>query len=487
MLETLSDVEDKVRDLPVLPAWLETLVENEHDDSMKWLKDVPEVTGEMYTLFRRARQGNADSACLMAERFENGDAPGGTSVADAMRWYEHAAYIGSARAAYRMALLQAWQTPKDPTVGLDMTLLALQHISNDSKSFRWRSAEGWNIAAKIVLHALEKGMVNNGNPALSKLMEMDGFRKHPDFDQIAASIRKISARNLSPLSLLVVKSKIIEDGEFKIGVYRQLEKPISLVPVPIDVAAMQQILDTEFPWFAKINALVCRQLAAAQFSSMPGFKIRPLLLAGLPGVGKTTWVKRFAELCGVPFRAVMAAGSTDSMYLRGTPRGWSSSRPGAVLQAMVTEGVANPIFMVDELEKASSDNRNGRIWDVLLQLLEPSTANSYLDECLQLPCNLSWVSWIATANELGDIPRPLLERFTIVVADRPGPEHFNAIVHGSVTRYAQEFGIDRRMLPLLSGDDLDVLQLCKSPREISRTVALMLEKGLVNSRPLTLN
>ena len=252
------------------------------------------------------------------------------------------------------------------------------------------------------------------------------------------------------------------------------------MPAPKDAREINAILDKEFPWFSSVNALVCRQLAASHFGSKPAFKVRPLLLAGAPGVGKTTWVKRLAELCEVPYRAIMAAGNNDVMYLRGTPRGWSSARPGAVLQTMATELVANPIFLVDELEKASPDSKNGRLWDVLLQLLEPSSAKIYLDECLQVPADLSWVSWIATANELGNIPKPLLDRFTIVVADTPGVEHFKTIVSGSITRYAKELGIDQKMLPQLTQDEFEVLGLCKSPREISRTVALMMEKGLVN-------
>lgn len=480
MLITLSDVEDKIRDLPPLPTWLKAMVEKESDDTMEWLEDEPVLASSMYSLFRRARQGDADTACIMAQRFETGEVPGGHSINDAMLWYEYAAQIGSAKAAYRLAVLQAWQAPKDPLAGFDMSLLALQNISNEGKSFRWRSDEGWSLAAKIVLHTLQKGMVSDGNEALDKLMQMEGFRKHPDFDEIAVSIKKLSRSADPNLNLLVISTKITDEGDFRAGIYRKLEEPISLAPAPINAREINAILDKEFPWFSGVNAHVCRQLAAAQFGSKPAFKVRPLLLAGAPGVGKTTWARRLAELCEVPYRAIMAAGNNDVMYLRGTPRGWSSAKPGAVLQTMATELIANPIFLVDELEKASPDSKNGRLWDVLLQLLEPSSAKIYLDECLQVPADLSWVSWIATVNELGNIPKPLLERFTIVIADSPGAEHFQTIVRGSITRYAKELGIDQRMLPQLTQDEFDVLKLCKSPREISRTVSLMLEKGLVN-------
>lgn len=480
MLVNLSEVEGKIRDIPPLPAWLEAMVEKESDDNMDWLQNESVLASNMYSLFRRARQGNAEIACIIAQRFETGEVPGGVSLDDAILWYEHAAHIGSAKAAYRLAVLQAWQSPKDRLAGFDMTLLALENISHEGKSFHWRSEEDWGLAAKIVLHALQKGVVNVGNEALDKLMALDGFRKHPDFNEIAEVIRKLSSGADPNLNLLVIETKIADEGDFRAGIYHNLEKPISLVPTPVDPREINSILDKEFPWFSSINSLVCRQLSASQFGVKPAFKIRPLLLAGAPGVGKTTWVKRLAELCEVPYRGIMAAGNNDVMFLRGTPRGWSSARPGAVLQMMATELVANPVFLVDELEKASPDNHNGRLWDVLLQLLEPSSAKTYLDECLQVPADLSWVSWIATANELGNIPKPLLERFTIVVAESPSEEHFQTIVRGSITRYAKELGIDQRMLPQLTQDELEVLQSCKSPREISRTIAIMLEKSLVN-------
>ena len=223
-------------------------------------------------------------------------------------------------------------------------------------------------------------------------------------------------------------------------------------------------------------------MLVGQHSATPAFRIRPLLLAGLPGVGKTTWTKRLAELCKVPFRSVMAGGGTDSMFLRGTPRGWSSARPGAVIQTISTEGIANPIFLVDELEKASTSNHNGNIWDVLLQLLEPASSRTYLDECLQVPCDLSWVSWIATVNTLSNLPKPLLERFTVVLVESPGEGHFMALVEGAIRAFAKDMGVDQRMLPAFEAGDLEMLRRCKNPRETNRMVRMILEHGLVQSQ-----
>jgi len=281
--------------------------------------------------------------------------------------------------------------------------------------------------------------------------------------------------------LKVAKSKINDDSEFKVGIYSNLESLLPLINV-INVDQLKATLDHEFPWFSNVNDVIYRQLIVQQHSATPAFKIRPLLLAGSPGVGKTSYVKRLAELAQVPFRSLMAAGANDAMFLRGTPRGWSSTRPSAIANVIASSLIANPIMLVDELDKAAGDSRNGRIWDVLLQLLEPSSASVYLDECLQVPCNFSWVSWIATVNEVGMLPKPLLERFTVIVVKAPGQEHFDVLLNGVISQFSHELGIDYRMLPVLDNQDVDVLRNCKSPREINKIARMMIEDKMVTDR-----
>lgn len=115
-------------------------------------------------------------------------------------------------------------------------------------------------------------------------------------------------------------------------------------------------------------------------------------------------------------------------------------------------------------------------------MLEPATSKVYLDECLQVPCDLSWVCWIATVNEIGALPRPLLERFTVVVVQALSPEHFEILVKSVVVSFAQELGIDARLLTNLDNDNLNMLRRCIGRREISRTARMMIEKKLVDDR-----
>lgn len=461
---------------PELPVWLEKA--DIHAREMK-MELIPVHLLEILSHYRRAENKDLDCAEVLAERYESGDLPCGASLTEAIRWHEYAADIGSVKSALRLARLNTWLSE---TRNMGSVKVKAAKALNNALKDKYVYQENLNMAAQAALLLLEYKPNESEILLIEELLESKKFAAHTDYVVIRDGVRLAQCqRGNSSLSLKVASAKISEDNEFKAGIYRSLEHPLPLVELP-NVDFVKKTLDEEFPWFSAINEQIYRQLIVQQHSSMPAFKLRPLLLAGPPGTGKTTYVKRLAELAGVPFRSVMAGGGSDSMFLRGTPRGWSTSRPGAVIQAMATEGIANPLLLVDELEKASPDNRNGRIWDVLLQMLEPATSKVYLDECLQVACDLSWVSWIATVNEIGALPRPLLERFTVIVVQPPGSEHFETLVTGVVTSFAKELGIDARMLPSLDNDNLDVLRRCNGPREISRTARMMIEKKLVDDR-----
>ena len=337
--------------------------------------------------------------------------------------------MGSVKSALRLARLNTWLSEAR---NMGSVKVKAAKAINNALNEKYTCQQNMNMAAQAALLLIEYKPNKSEILLIEELLEAKKFAKHQDRVVIREGIRLAQCQwGSNRLSLKVASAKISEDGEFKAGIYRALENPLPLVELP-DADFVKKSLDAEFPWFSAINEQIYRQLIVQQHSAMSAFKLRPLLLAGPSDTGKTTWAKRLAELCHVPFRSVMAGGGSDSMFLRGIPRGWASSRPGAVLHDMATEGIANLLFLVDELEKASPDSKNGCNWDVLLQMLEPATSKVYLDECLQVPCDLSWVSWIATVNEIGALPRPLLERFTVVVVQALSPEHFEILVKSVV-------------------------------------------------------
>ncbi|MDP3211733.1 AAA family ATPase [Methylotenera sp.] len=421
---------------------------------------------------------NSELAYEIATDFETGKLPGGINAEVAHKWYAHAANIGSAYAAIRLFHIDG--NPKHLKCALINVSSALDSMF---------SAEKVNSHLNVALFAATKLIELNSSDE-SDTHHIETILKNRRVSKLASSeiVKQLNRLQVTSsgvksdtLSHTVIKHDITDDGDFKVGIYKSLMTKLPLAELNTSPELILETLNTEFPWFHHANKQVYKQLQARLHSGQPAFKLRPLLLAGPAGVGKTTWANRLAELVDVPSSVVMAAGSTDSMHLKGLARGWGSARPGALAQLIAVEKIANPMMVVDEIDKAATDNRNGSIWDVMLQLIEPSTSKCYLDECLQVPCDFSWVSWIATCNTLGRLPKPLLDRFTVVLIEKPSPEHAQTIINGAIRAYAKDLSVDQRMLPALDGDDIEMLTSL-SPREINRVVRMMMEDRLTKNK-----
>ena len=118
----------------------------------------------------------------------------------------------------------------------------------------------------------------------------------------------------------------------------------------------------------------------------------------------------------------------------------------------------------------------------MLQLLEPATSKIFLDECLQVPCNFSYVNWIATANKIGELPDPLIDRLDVLLVKPPGPEHFETILRNVINGYTKELGIDVRMLPCLDHQKVQILRQFSEPRKINKIARRMIQDGFVEER-----
>src|SRR5690606_2620616 len=122
------------------------------------------------------------------------------------------------------------------------------------------------------------------------------------------------------------------------------------------------------------------------------------------------------------------AGMTDVKVLKGVTRGWASNRTSRIVEIIQQTRVPNPLFILDEIDKAHSGSSNGGDpQDALLDLLEPGNAKRYMDVYLMAECDLSSCLYIATANSLEAISEPLLSRLRPVLFPTPGPEHAGAI------------------------------------------------------------
>jgi hypothetical protein len=281
----------------------------------------------------------------------------------------------------------------------------------------------------------------------------------------------------------LVTSEITVTGDRDTKAVLERCKAVLEAPVPLIVHELrtiehvQDVLDREMSNFKEATAAVCVDLLLAASLGAPA-RIRPTLVAGPPGIGKSRWTARLGELLKLPSRTLPLAGSSDSRFLAGTARGWGTSQPSGAVEAIVETSCANVVLVGDELDKAGGSERNGRVDQTILALLEPHTARRWYDECLRVPVDLSLVSWLFTANDSTRLSSPLQDRLRIVHVDLPAPDAFDGVLATVILDIAIEFEVDHRLLPALAHDAVMMLRRLwtrsRSPRRLRNAVLNLL-------------
>lgn len=215
-----------------------------------------------------------------------------------------------------------------------------------------------------------------------------------------------------------------------------------------DLQAALRTLNSEFPHLVEISTRLMEEAA-----HQPHVRFRPLLLVGKPGAGKSHYAKRVGEVLGTPWKLIPCGGMADGSF-GGTSQQWNSGRPSVPLATIRQTDVANPLLILDELEKAGQDRHNGSLLDVLLAMLEPSTSTSVTDPYLEAPVDLSHVTWIATVNHLDLVPGVLYDRFRVIEVPEPGAEHLEPIARSMVRAISNDRGIPEAWVQDLDGFEL---------------------------------
>lgn len=225
---------------------------------------------------------------------------------------------------------------------------------------------------------------------------------------------------------------------------------LPLVPVP-PLHEVRNKLLFEFPY-----AETAIDFALADLVGRQCVRLRPLLLVGDAGGGKSRFARRLGEVLNVGTWRTDASRS-DGATFGGTDKRWYSAEPCHPFLAIAQAKHANPLVLIDELEKAGTRSDYGRFWDCLLGFLEPETAARYPDPALQTALDLGHVSYVATANALDPLPSPLRDRFRIVTFPKPGPEHLDALLAPVIVDLTADRGLDPRWVEPLAGFERDMV------------------------------
>jgi ATP-dependent Lon protease len=253
--------------------------------------------------------------------------------------------------------------------------------------------------------------------------------------------------------------RAVYEKMLKLGGQRFTVKPSALPEM--------DALFEELPNFTAVLEDVRKHLALC-IDSNDSIELPPMLLLGEPGIGKTHFARKVSQLLGTGFGFVPMSSLTAGWVLSGASSQWKNAKPGKVFDTFLNGEYANPVIVVDELDKASGDGQYDPL-GALYELLEVDTATRFVDEFVELPIDASGAVWLATANDAARIPEPLLSRLAVYEIDPPdeaGSHRIAASIYREV-RNAHDWG--RQFPEQPSAATLERLAAL-APREMKRAV-----------------
>ena len=245
----------------------------------------------------------------------------------------------------------------------------------------------------------------------------------------------------------------------KVGGSRFSVKP-SALPV------MDELYD-DLPNFSDVLDDIKRQLSLC-VTSTDNLELAPILLLGDPGIGKTHFAKRISKLLGTGFGFISMSSLTAGWIIGGASSQWKNAKPGKVFETFLRGEYANPVMVVDEIDKSAADGTYDPL-GALYSLLEHDTAAEFIDEFVEIPIDASDVVWIATANDARVIPEPILNRMSVYQIEAPDEAAARRIAQAIYRDIRTEHDWGRRFPAEPCAQVLDRMSSL-SPREMRRLI-----------------
>lgn len=224
----------------------------------------------------------------------------------------------------------------------------------------------------------------------------------------------------------------------------------------IDVVKAREVLDDEHYGLDDVKDRVIEYLAVKKFSKSQKGPI--LCLVGPPGVGKTSIARSIAKAINRKYSRISLGGMRDEAEIRGHRKTYVGAIPGRIAYALKESKTMNPLILFDEIDKINSDYK-GDPSDALLEILDNEQNKDFRDSYLEIPMNLSRAMFIATANTLDTIPRPLLDRMEVIeVTGYTYEEKFNIAKNHLINKILDDLDIDRKLIDIKDSAIKEVIE-----------------------------
>lgn len=249
---------------------------------------------------------------------------------------------------------------------------------------------------------------------------------------------------------------------------RRLAREGALVVGPKTAHEVDELiaaLHAEAPWMSAVSTAIRQQLLAVLTTGRSGLLLRPILLVGDPGCGKSHYARRLGELAALPVRRIDVGGGSAGFRISGLEKGWSGTCPGIPVETVLASRTANPMMIVDEVDKAGvltkESGTSTSLTTSLLEMLDLGTAARFGCPAYRVPFDLSRLCWILTANDLRSVPAPLRDRCQIFAVPRPCPDDlvqvYDHLAQG--IKDADLVALGRARLEYLAAQGLSLRQL----------------------------